>query len=93
MLDRCGISPTVFCVTNSLALVRQLAGLDRQCAPLPRVAVAKELAEGSLAAISIDEFMADPVVFSICIHNSRPLSPAAKVFVDAIVDFCQRYRY
>jgi hypothetical protein len=41
-------------------------------------------------AISIDEVMANPMMFSICVHDSRPLLPAAKVFVGAIVDFCKR---
>jgi len=93
IFDRCAITPTVYCVTNSLSLIRALADLEGQCALLPRSAVAKEVAEGTLAAISIREFADDPVVFSICVHNTRPLSPAAKVFVDAIVDFCQRYTY
>ncbi len=90
IFDRCAITPTVYCVTNSLSLIRGLAGLEGQCALLPGSAVAKEIAEGTLAAISIREFVDDPVVFSICIHNTRSVSPAAKVFVDAIVDFCQR---
>jgi DNA-binding transcriptional LysR family regulator len=93
VFDRCAITPTVYCVTNSLSLIRGLAGLEGQCALLPRSAVAKEVAEGTLAAISIREFADDPVVFSICVHNSRLLSPAAKVLVDGIVEFCQHYRY
>jgi hypothetical protein len=46
---------------------------------------------GILSTIAVKELMEDPMVFCVCVLNSRSMSPAAKVFVDAIVDFCQRY--
>jgi DNA-binding transcriptional LysR family regulator len=89
--DRHAFNPKVFCVTNSLSLVKGIAGLDHQCALLPRFAVENEVAAGTLYAVPVEEFAKDPLMFCICVRAGRSLSPAAKVFVDAIVDFCQRY--
>ncbi len=91
--DRYAIEPNVFCVTNSLSLVKGIARFDRQCTLLPRFAVENEVAEGILSTIAVKELMEDPMVFCVCVLNSRSVSPAAKVFVDAIVDFCQRYTH
>ena len=91
--DRCAIDPNVFCVTNSLSLVKGIARFDRQCTLLPRFAVENEVTAGTLSTIAVKELMEDPMVFCVCVLNSRPVSPAAKVFVDAIVDFCQRYTH
>jgi DNA-binding transcriptional LysR family regulator len=92
MFDRHAFSPNTFCVTNSLNLVKEIARLDRQCTLLPRFAVANEVASGALEAIPVREFSKDPLVFCICVRTGRSISPAAKVFEEAIVDFCQRYR-
>ena len=91
--DRYAIEPNVFCVTNSLSLVKGIARFDRQCTLLPRFAVENEVAEGILSTIAVKELMEDPMVFCVCVLNSRSVSPAAKAFVDAIVDFCQRYTH
>jgi DNA-binding transcriptional LysR family regulator len=58
---------------------------------LPRFAVTKEVRAGILSTIAVKELMEDPMVFCVCVLNSRSVSPAAQVFVDAIVDFCQCY--
>jgi hypothetical protein len=42
--DRYAIDPNVFCLTNSLNLMKGIACFDRQCALLPRFAVTKEVA-------------------------------------------------
>jgi DNA-binding transcriptional LysR family regulator len=89
--DRNAINPNVFCVTNSLALGKTLASLDRRCTLLPRFAVENEVNAGTLSIISVKEFTKEPLMFCVCELNSRSLSPAAKAFVDAIVDFCQRF--
>ena len=89
---RHAIVPEVFCVTNSLALVKGVAGVGRQCTLLPRFAVEPEVSAGSLVAIAVKEFVGDPLVFCICSRSGRSISPAAKVFVNAVADYCRRYR-
>jgi len=89
--DRYAIDPNVFCVTNSLSLVKGIARFNRQCTLLPRFAVENEITAGILSTIAVKEFMEDPMVFCVCVLNSRSVSPAAKAFIDAIVEFCQRY--
>jgi DNA-binding transcriptional LysR family regulator len=91
--NRYAIDPNVFCVTNSLNLLKGIARFDRQCTLLPRFAVENEVHEGILSTIAVKELTEDPMVFCVCVLNSRSMSPAAKVFVDAIVDFCQRYTH
>jgi len=84
--------PIAFCVTNSLALVKEVASIGRQCTLLPRFAVERELASGALRAAAVREFADDPLVFCICSRSDRSLSPAAKVFMDIVIDYCRRYR-
>jgi DNA-binding transcriptional LysR family regulator len=91
-LARHGIKPEIFCVTNSLALVKGVAGVGRQCTLLPRFAVAEEIAAGTLGTSAVKEFAHDPLIFCVCARSDRTLSPAAKVFVAAVVDYCRRYR-
>jgi DNA-binding transcriptional LysR family regulator len=91
-LDCHRVKPEIFCVTNSLTLVKGVAGVGPQCTLLPRFAVDQEVAAGTLAAIAVKEFAADPLVFCICSLNGHTMSPAAKVFVGAVVDYCRRYR-
>jgi DNA-binding transcriptional LysR family regulator len=84
--------PTTFCVTNSLALVKEVAGIGKHCTLLPRFAVEQELAKGSLRIAAVREFADEPLVFCICLRGDRSLSPAAKVFMDIVIDYCRRYR-
>ncbi len=86
------LKPDVFCVTNSLALVKSVAGVGRQCTLLPRFAVAQEVAAGTLCAVAVKEFAKDPLEFCICTRKAQSVSPAAEVFVRAVVDYCGRYR-
>jgi DNA-binding transcriptional LysR family regulator len=92
MFARNNLEPEVFCVTNSLALVKAVASVGSQCTLVPRSAVAREVAEGSLCTIAVKEFKADPLVFCVCALSGRSMSPAAKVFVEAVVDYCRRFR-
>jgi DNA-binding transcriptional LysR family regulator len=89
---RHGIAPSIFCVTNSLALVKGVASVGRQCTLLPRFAVESEVATGTLCAISVKEFASDPLVFCVCARGGQAVSPAAAVFISAVVDYCRRYR-
>jgi len=89
--DRHAINPTVFCVSNSITLVKALTSLDRQCTLLPRFAVENEVSAGTVCIIPVKEFAKEPLMFCACELNGRSLSPAAKAFVDAIADFCQRF--
>jgi DNA-binding transcriptional LysR family regulator len=89
---RHAIEPEVFCVTNSLALVKGVAGVGRQCTLLPRFAVEQEVAAGTLSTIAVKEFAADRLVFCVCARNGRSMSPAATVFAGAVLDYCRRYR-
>lgn len=73
-------------------MLKGIAGLDHQCTLLPRSAVAKEVADGILATIAVEEFADDPMLCCACVRKGGSLSPAAKVFLDAIVSYCQRYR-
>jgi DNA-binding transcriptional LysR family regulator len=86
------IVPEVFCVTNSLALVKGVASVGHQCTLLPRFAVESEVAAGTLAAVTVRGFAGDPLVFCICTRSGQSISPAAKVFVDAVVSYCRRYK-
>lgn len=84
--------PTTFCVTNSLALVKEVASIGTLCTVLPGFAVEQELSAGSLKIAAVREFASDPLIFCICTLGGRSLSPAAKVFMDTVVDYCRRYR-
>jgi DNA-binding transcriptional LysR family regulator len=90
--DRHGINPKVFCVTNSMSLLKGIAGLDHQCTLLPRSSVEKEVADGLLSTIAVGEFADDPMLCCACVRKGGSLSPAAKVFLDAIINHCRRYR-
>jgi DNA-binding transcriptional LysR family regulator len=90
-LDRQGIRPNVFCVTNSLSLMKDLAGFGDQCALLPRSAVMTEVSAGTLATAAVRELAEDPMVFCVCVLKGRMLSPAAKVFVNAVIAHCRRH--
>jgi DNA-binding transcriptional LysR family regulator len=92
MFDRHALKPEIFCVTNSVALVKELASVGRLCALLPRREIDREMAAGTLSSIAVREFAADPWVFCICTLSERSLTPAAKVFVAAVIDYCRRYR-
>lgn len=87
-----GFEPATFCVTNSLALVKEVASIGKQCTLLPRFAVERELDQGLLKAATVREFADDPLVFCICSRSDRSLSPAAQAFTDIVVDYCRRYR-
>jgi DNA-binding transcriptional LysR family regulator len=89
---RHGFEPVTFCVTNSVALVKEVAGIGKHCTLLPRFAIEPELARGSLKAATVREFADEPLVFCICSRSDRSLSPAAKVFMDIVIDYCRRYR-
>jgi DNA-binding transcriptional LysR family regulator len=88
--DRLGVNPNVFCVTNSLRLMKGI-GLDHQCTLLPRSAVETEVSEGILSTIEARELADDPMVCCACVRRSGSLSPAAKVFLDAIISYCRRF--
>jgi DNA-binding transcriptional LysR family regulator len=92
MFSRHALNPEIFCVTNSLALVKEVASVGNQCALLPRSAIHREAAMGTLSSIAIKEFTAEPWVFCVCTLSSRSPSPAAKVFMAAVLDYCRRYR-
>jgi DNA-binding transcriptional LysR family regulator len=83
--------PVTFCVTNSLTLVKEVAGIGKQCTLLPRFAIEQELTNGTLRAAAVREFADDPLVFCICSRSDRSLSPAAKVFMDVVINYCRRY--
>jgi len=89
---RHALQPRAFCVTNSLALVKEVASVGRQCTLLPRFAVEQEVAAGTLVTIAVRELAADPLVFSVCTLKGHSVSPAAKIFADTVVDYCRRYR-
>ena len=89
---RHGFAPSIFCVTNSLALVKGVAGVGHQCTLLPRFAVEAEVTGGTLCAVPVKEFASDPLVFCICTRSSQTISPAAAVFVSAVIDYCRRFR-
>jgi DNA-binding transcriptional LysR family regulator len=88
--DRHRINPNVFCVTNSMRLLKGI-GLDHQCTLLPRSAVETEVVEGILSTIEVRELADDPMVCCASVRRSGSLSPAAKVFLDAIIRYCRRY--
>jgi DNA-binding transcriptional LysR family regulator len=89
--DRHGIRPKAFCVTNSISLMKDLASFGDQCTLLPRSAVVTEIAAGMLVTVPVRELAQDPMVFCVCLLKGRVLSPAAKVFVDAVIAHCRRH--
>ncbi len=91
MFGRHGFEPQVSNVTNSISLMKDIVRLGRHCTLLPRLAVERELSSGTLSAVPVSEFARDPMAFCVCTRAGRTLSPAAKAFVDAVTDFCQRY--
>jgi DNA-binding transcriptional LysR family regulator len=92
VLSRHRLEPAVFCVTNSLTLIKGVARVGNLCTLLPRFAVQDEAAAGTLVTVAVKEFAADPLVFCICQRKDRTVSPAAAAFVAAVIDFCRRYR-
>jgi DNA-binding transcriptional LysR family regulator len=90
--QRHAFEPRTFCITNSLALVKGVASVGSHCTLLPRFAVEQEVSAGVLRTSAVREFAADPLVFCICTSSRRSLSPAARIFVDSVVDYCRRYR-
>jgi DNA-binding transcriptional LysR family regulator len=90
---RHAFQPRTFCVTNSLALVKGIASAGTHCTLLPRFAVEQEVAGGTLCTSAVREFADDPLVFCICTFGGRSLSPAARVFMEAVVSYCRRYRH
>jgi DNA-binding transcriptional LysR family regulator len=91
-LNRHGIKPEVFCVTNSLALVKSVSGVGEQCTLLPRFAIEQEVSAGTLCAVPVRELAARPLLFSVCTLKGKTVSPAAQAFVGAVIDYCRRYR-
>jgi len=89
---RHSFKPEIFCVTNSIALVKEVAGTGRLCTLLPRFAVQREVEAGNLCAVAVREFSDEKLVFCVCERSDRTLSPAAKVFVTVVVDYCRRFR-
>jgi DNA-binding transcriptional LysR family regulator len=85
------VGPNIFCVTNSLALSKGVACFDRECTLLPRFAVQQEVAAGTLCAIPVTEFNDHPLVYCFCALKGRSMTPAAKAFVDDVIEFCRRY--
>jgi DNA-binding transcriptional LysR family regulator len=79
-------------VTNSIALVKEVASVGRQCTLLPRFAIQREVEAGKLCAIAVKEFSQEALAFCVCERSDRTLSPAAKVFVAVVVDYCRRFR-
>jgi DNA-binding transcriptional LysR family regulator len=92
VFDRHGIQPNISCATNSLILMKRIASLGNHCTLLTPLAVEEEVAAGMLTAVSIKEFMDEPLVYSVCVRKGRLLSPAAKFFLKAVVDFCRNKR-
>jgi DNA-binding transcriptional LysR family regulator len=91
-LNRYGITPNVFCVTNSLILVKEITRSGDQCTLIPSVAARKEIAEGSLVPVPVPEFADDPLVFCVAVLKRRSLSPAANVFLQEVIAYCRRRR-
>jgi DNA-binding transcriptional LysR family regulator len=89
-LNRYGITPNVFCVTNSLILVKEITRSGDQCTLIPSVAARKEIAEGTLIPVPVPEFADDPIVFSVAVLRRRSLSPAANVFLQEVIEYCGR---
>jgi DNA-binding transcriptional LysR family regulator len=90
--DRHAVEPEISCVTNSLALVKEIASVGRRCALLPRCAIQREVSAGTLSSIAVKEFAANPWSFCVSTLKDRAPSPAAKTFMTAVVDYCRRYR-
>jgi DNA-binding transcriptional LysR family regulator len=84
--------PEIFCVTDSIALVKGIASVGRQCTLLPRFAFQPEADAGNLCTIAVKEFSEEALVFCVCTRSDRTLSPAAEVFVAVVVDYCRRFR-
>jgi len=89
--SRYEIDANIFCVTNSLSLLKHIGRFDRQCVLLPRFIVEEEVLAGTLCSITIEELAETRRGYCMSMLNTRVLSPAAKVFADAVVTFCQRY--
>ncbi|MBV8868060.1 MAG: LysR family transcriptional regulator [Acetobacteraceae bacterium] len=92
LFDRYGFHPRVSCATNSLDLIKAVVRLGQQCALLPRFAVANEVDAGTLRVVLVEEFLKHPLAFCVCTRAGRSLSPAARAFVDAFVEFCRNDR-
>jgi DNA-binding transcriptional LysR family regulator len=93
VLVRHRFEPTTFCVTNSIALVKQISNLGKNCTLLPQSAVAQEVEHGTVKTAAVREFASQSLAFCVCSRSDRSLSPAAKVFLDTVVDYCRRYRH
>jgi DNA-binding transcriptional LysR family regulator len=90
VFNRYKVSPNILCMTNSVSLIKEIVRLGRGFALLPRSYVEKELAAGMLATVGVPEFAENPQVYCVAVLKSRSLSPVAKVFLDAVLEFGSR---
>jgi DNA-binding transcriptional LysR family regulator len=79
---------TVLSWLSSLIRVKEVVNLGHGFTLLPRSHVGKELAAGALAIVAVPEFIEDPLIYCLAVLKSRSLSPAAKVFRDAVLGSC-----
>ncbi len=81
---RAKLTPRIVVTANTLELIKSLAAAGGMLTICPVLAAAKELTNGSLKAIPIEEAGLASAAAAICIHRDRPLSYAATAFLQKI---------
>lgn len=87
VFSRYRVEPDVFCVTNSILLLKEIVKSGQQCTLLPRLAAKNEVRAGTLVTVPVPEFADAPLVYCVSVLKQRSLSPAASVFLNTTLDF------
>ena len=79
------LSPDILVSTNNLELTKAMAITGRTLAIAPAMAARKELSDGRLRAIPIEEPDFSEATSAVCVHRDRQLSYAANEFLKRLV--------
>ncbi|MBX6329202.1 MAG: LysR family transcriptional regulator [Pseudolabrys sp.] len=82
---RRGIALQAFVTTDSLELTKQMAAVGTAVAFMPAFTVAREVSQGTLRAIPVDEKLFRSVATEVCIHRNRTISSAGQEFLKVLI--------
>jgi DNA-binding transcriptional LysR family regulator len=84
-LKRRGITLRAFVTTDSLELTKQMAAAGGAVAFMPAFTVAREVAQGTLRSMPLEDKLFRSVGTEVCIHRGRAISSAAQEFLKVLV--------
>jgi DNA-binding transcriptional LysR family regulator len=84
-VKRRGVALQAMVTTDSLELTKQLAAAGTAVAFMPAFTVAREIEQGTLRSISLDDKLFRSIGTEVCIHRGRAISSAAEEFLKVLV--------